>query len=150
MAALRMDGSLTLDARLVTPINVWPCEGGCPEGEVCIGQSAQCVVESGDCDEGCAAGEACYAGQCMTEIPETPRGSEKVVNAFNQIITDTQGRVIGAWHDTLRNRPVLMEPNGRMVDVQAEGGAFLSYQRRKGGLCASLAGRQRRRFAGGR
>ena len=121
-----MDGSLTLDARLITPISVWPCEGGCPEGEVCIGESAQCVVEFDNCDGGCADGEACYAGQCMNEIPAAPRGAEKVVNAFNQIITDGQGRVIGAWHDTLRNRPMLMEPNGRVVDVQVEGGAFLS------------------------
>ena len=62
-----MDGSLSLDPRLMAPLSVWPCEGGCPEGQACIGETRQCVTPTDDCDPGCDEGAACYSGQCVTE-----------------------------------------------------------------------------------
>jgi len=123
-----MDGSLMLDTRLITPLSVWPCEGGCPEDQVCVGETAQCVVETDDCNPGCGEGSACFAGQCVTEVPAAPRGGEAVINAFNSMVTDDQGRVFGVWYDTRNNRPVLLEPNGRVIDVQTTGGQFVALQ----------------------
>ena len=44
--------------------------------------------------------------------------------------TDDQGRVFGAWYDVRNDRPVVLEPNGRAIDVQTQGG-HLSHFRLK-------------------
>ena len=123
-----MDGSLSLDPRLTAPLSVWPCEGGCPEGQACIGDTQQCVTPSDECDPGCDEGSVCVSGQCIAEIPAVPRGGEVVINAFNVMETDDQGRIFGGWYDTRNDRPVILEPNGRAIDVQTQGGRFLALQ----------------------
>ena len=125
-----MDGSLSLDPRLVSPLSVWACEGGCPDEQVCVGEDSRCVTPTEDCNPGCGDGEACASGQCVAEIPAQPRGGEVVVNAHNTLMTDDQGRVLGAWYDTRNDRPVLLEPNGRAVDVQTTGGQFVALRAR--------------------
>ena len=121
-----VDGSLAVDARLVRSLAQWPCEGGCVEGQVCVGLDNRCVTPTEDCEPGCGDGEICLMAQCVAENPVLPRGGEVVINAYNQLIRSNSGVVLGAWYDTVRDQPVLMEADGVIVDVQTRGGAFLS------------------------